>query len=206
MGNDNTAWLTKQGTRLVGGSNKEDIQWSKLPPADSGFRIANRGKGDIKRIVIHETLGPTTQNAINTLKERNLSYHTIIGRDGTATQYVDPKNIAWGAKGVNPDSINISAAHTKLDHDIKAPQQDTLEKLIRKYVKDYYNGEPLEVSYHAQHGGTDCNVFGTHSAYKQWVQTRLGDLLKTGKIKLANSQHVVNQPKEPGTRVLTENS
>ena len=91
---------------------------------------------------------------------------------------------------MNPDSINISAAHTKLDHDIKAPQQDTLEKLIRKYVKDYYSGEPLEVSYHAQHGGTDCNVFGTHSAYKQSVKTRLGDLLTAGKIKLANSQHV----------------
>jgi hypothetical protein len=183
----------------------EDIRWSNLPLAISGFDIANRGKGDIKKIVLHETLGETTEAGVRTLQERGLSYHTIVDKDGTATKYVDPKNIAWGAKGVNKDSINISAAHTESDHDIKASQQDTFEKLIRKYIQDYYNGEPIEVSYHGQHGGTDCNVFGTHAAYEQWMKTRLGDLLQTGKIKLSNSQNTVNQPNEQGTRILTEN-
>lgn len=185
--------------------SSEDIKWSNLPSAISGFEIANRGKGDIKRIVLHETLSETTEAGIRTLKERGLSYHTIVDKDGTATKYVDPKNIAWGAKGVNKDSINISAAHTESDHDIKASQQDTFEKLIRKYIKDYYNGEPIEISYHGQHGGTDCNVFGTHAAYEQWVKTKLGDLLQTGKIKISNTQNIVNQANEQGTRILTEN-
>jgi hypothetical protein len=193
---------TNQTTTPLSG---EDIRWSNLPLAISGFDIANRGKGDIKKIVLHETLGETTEAGVRTLKERGLSYHTIVDKDGTATKYVDPKNIAWGAKGVNKDSINISAAHTESDHDIKASQQDTFEKLIRKYIQDYYNGEPIEVSYHGQHGGTDCNVFGTHAAYEQWMKTRLGDLLQTGKIKLSNSQNTVNQPNEQGTRILTEN-
>lgn len=205
--NATNTWLAQQGTSLVNnsGPNNENIAWSNLPLAVSGFKAANRGKGDIKRIVLHETLGETTEAGIRTLKERGLSYHTIVDKDGTATKYVDPKNIAWGAKGVNQDSINISAAHTESEHDIKAPQQDTFEKLIRKYIKDYYNGEPIEISYHGQHGGTDCNVFGTHAAYEQWMKTRLGDLLKTGKIKLCNSQNIVNQPNEAGTQILTKN-
>jgi hypothetical protein len=177
--------------------------WSNSPLATSGFQVANRGKGDIKRIVLHETLGATTKVAISTLKERGLSYHTIIDKDGTATKYVDTKDIAWGAKGVNQDSINIAAAHTKSDHDISPSQQNTFEKLIRKYVKDYYNGEPIEVSYHGQHGGTDCNIFGTHAAYEQWMRAKLGDLLQTGKIKLSNTQNIVNQPNERGTRVYS---
>jgi hypothetical protein len=183
--------------------SSEDIKWSNLPSAISGFQTANRGKGDIKRIVLHETLGETTKAAISTLKERGLSYHTIVDndKDGIATKYVDPKDIAWGAKRVNEDSINIAAAHTESQHDIKPSQQHTFAKLIREYVKLYDNGEPIEISYHGQHGGTDCNIFGTHEAYENWVKTKLGDLLQAGKIKLSNSSITVNQPDEPGTRV-----
>jgi hypothetical protein len=194
--------LTQNNTPL----SSEDIKWSNLPPANIGFQTANRvKKGDIETIVLHETLGETPEIAVETLRQRKLSYHNIVGKNGIVTEYVNPKDIAWGAKGVNAKAINIAAAHTQKDPNITGFQQDAFERLIRKYVDRYHAGKPIAISYHGQHGGTDCNVFGTHAAYEQWVKTRLGDLLQAGKIKLADTQNIVNQANEQGTQILTEN-
>lgn len=186
-------------------------------PATGGYRKATREKGDVKKIVIHETLGATTDAAVTTLKQRGLSYNYIIDNDTNGagiTEYVDPKKgIAYGTGGKDKDgysynaqSVQISLAHTKDQQDISAKQQDSLEKMIRNQVDEWYNGEPLEVGYHAQCGGTECNAFGTHAAYENWVKTRLGDLLASGKIKLMNTGTTHNQVNQRGTQVLTAQS
>jgi len=70
----------------------------------------------ISTIVVHATAGRGLAGAINTLRDRGLSYHYIIEKDGQVTKCVDTGRVAWHAgvsdgpqgKGVNSYSIGIS--------------------------------------------------------------------------------------------------
>lgn len=49
-------------------------------------RWAKRPMSQVHTIVVHESAGPTLDGAISTLKQRGLSYHFIIDKDGTVYQ------------------------------------------------------------------------------------------------------------------------
>jgi len=81
----------------------------------SSFRVANRKP---TQIVIHYTAGwQITDNnkaTVDFLQSREggsgLTYHFIIAVDGHIENLVDPKNVAFHAKGANANSIGISLA------------------------------------------------------------------------------------------------
>ena len=62
-----------------------------------------------KFIVIHHAVCPTSQCTFNTLKQRNLSTHYEVDKDGSIIEYLDPMStVAWHAgSGFNHDSIGI---------------------------------------------------------------------------------------------------
>lgn len=76
------------------------------------YRSANRGKEEIRGIVLHSTEG--WDGGIQTLvkPERGASAHYGVERDGTIIQMVNEKNIAWhaGSRDVNNFSIGIEVA------------------------------------------------------------------------------------------------
>lgn len=48
-------------------------------------------------VVLHATAGSTLLGALQTLRDRGLSYHFLIDRDGSVIQAVDPKRVALHA-------------------------------------------------------------------------------------------------------------
>lgn len=52
---------------------------------------------DTLLIVMHATAGGSLEGAIETLRDRNLSYHYIIDRDGTVTKCIPLAKTAWHA-------------------------------------------------------------------------------------------------------------
>lgn len=79
-------------------------------PAYSGnYNIANRGVGDIKYIVVHNTEGSYT-GTLSWFKDpaANVSAHYVLrSRDGHVSQMVDEKDIAWHDKCFNTNSVGI---------------------------------------------------------------------------------------------------
>ncbi len=66
----------------------------------------------VDRIVLHHTGGDTASEAYQTLKDRMLSVHYIIDRDGTIYYLVDERKMALHAKGWNVRSIGIEIVNT----------------------------------------------------------------------------------------------
>ncbi len=70
----------------------------------------------IDTILLHATAGSTLSGAVETLKERELSYHYLIEKDGTVTKCVPYLSCAYHAgksvgpqgSGVNEYSVGIS--------------------------------------------------------------------------------------------------
>jgi hypothetical protein len=81
----------------------------------SSFRVANRQP---TQIVIHYTAGwqitdknkATVDFLQSRLEGSGLTYHFIIAVDGHIENLVDPKNVAFHAKGANSNTIGISLA------------------------------------------------------------------------------------------------
>ena len=88
---------------------------SKFTIKGTSFAVANRQP---TQIVIHYTAGwqitDKNEGTVNFLQSRNdgrgLTYHFIIAVDGHIENLVDPKNVAYHAKGGNANSIGISLA------------------------------------------------------------------------------------------------
>ena len=66
------------------------------------------GRQDPEMIILHHTVTPTVQSAINGLMGRGLSYHYIIDKNGKVFEMVDPHQVAEHALGYNRDTIGIS--------------------------------------------------------------------------------------------------
>lgn len=87
------------------------------------FKSAQRGKGDIKGVVLHSTEG--WSGGISTLVDpsRGASAHYGVERDGTIIQMVNEKDIAWHAGSTaNNWTIGIEVAgFTKRPDDFSKP-------------------------------------------------------------------------------------
>ena len=134
----------------------------------------NRPMGAVPRVIIlHATAGRSDAADVRWCcnSESKVSYHTIIGRDGTAYHIVPPNARAWhagvsewqGVKDVNGVSLGLafSNKHDKAEM-LTAAQIATGQDLVRKWCERY----PIEeVTTHAavapnrKHDPLDCPNF-----------------------------------------------
>ncbi len=102
-------------------------------------------------IVMHATAGrehpdSSAQNAIDTLRERGLSYNYIIARDGTVYKGVPLANEAWHAgvsfgpdgSGCNGYSIGISFVNLDDGHELPTVKQTEAARLLILDLKAAY--------------------------------------------------------------------
>lgn len=61
-----------------------------------------------RRVILHHTVTPTVQSAVNALQNRGLAYHYMIDKDGTVYEFVPPNRMAYHAAGYNMGSIGIA--------------------------------------------------------------------------------------------------
>jgi len=60
-------------------------------------------------IVVHATAGSSLSGALSALRQRELSYHYIIEKDGTVTKCVPISRVAWHAgKSLGPQGSNVN--------------------------------------------------------------------------------------------------
>ena len=107
----------------------------------SSFRAANRQP---TQIVIHYTAGwqITDKNkaTVDFLQSREggsgLTYHFIIAVDGHIENLVDPKNVAFHAKGANSNTIGISLASLGTTYHSKNTLASADEKVNKLRIKN----------------------------------------------------------------------
>ena len=89
-------------------------------PAGLQYNEFRNGAPEWTAIQIHYTVTFNTQDAINVLAGRGLSYNYIIAKDGTVTTLVDPaKAVARHAGRGNPDQTRIGISFVNLGYDSK---------------------------------------------------------------------------------------
>jgi hypothetical protein len=69
---------------------------------------SRRPVNSVHEVVLHHTGGSSVEGAVSTLRQRGLSYHYIIDKDGTITELVNPEAKAFHAKHHNNGTIGIS--------------------------------------------------------------------------------------------------
>ena len=102
----------------------------------SGLKSSGRSGGSPKFIVIHHAVCQTSECTFGTLKERNLSTHYEVEKDGTIIKYVDPSAVAWHAgQGFNGRSIGIDL--TGLGEESTSAQKSAMQALVSKLCSQY---------------------------------------------------------------------
>jgi len=93
-----------------------------------GLKSSGRS-GSPEFIVIHHAVCPTSDCTFNTLKERGLSTHYEVEKNGLIIQYVDPGAVAWHAgQGFNGRSIGIDL--TGKGENATEEQKSALQALV----------------------------------------------------------------------------
>lgn len=111
-----------------------------------------RPKGIVPRVVvIHSDAGKSDKGTLAWLAdpESRVSYHYLIGRDGTAYQVVDPKRRAWhagksswkGVSNVNDYSIGLAFANR---HDGTEPLTTAQMDVMQAVVEGLAGRYPIE--------------------------------------------------------------
>jgi N-acetylmuramoyl-L-alanine amidase len=94
-------------------------------------------------ILLHATATPSLQTALDVLRERELSYHFLIDKDGSVLQCVPTDKVAFHAgesvgpdgPGVNEYSIGVSLVNLNDgDEPYTAQQIQATEALVRHLV------------------------------------------------------------------------
>jgi N-acetyl-anhydromuramyl-L-alanine amidase AmpD len=89
-------------------------------PAGLKYTKFRNGSPEWSAIQIHYTVTFNTQDAINVLAGRELSYNYIIGKDGSVTMAVDPsKAVARHAGRGAPDRTRIGISFVNLGYDFR---------------------------------------------------------------------------------------
>src|SRR3989338_359714 len=103
---------------------------NQLPIENSGIRPPGRV---VDRVILHHSGGANAQTTFNTLRDRRLSAHYIIARDGTIYQLLDEERMAYHAGPVwNPRSIGIEIDNTGFaDMQYTDNQYDSINRLLR---------------------------------------------------------------------------
>lgn len=118
----------------------------------------SRGASEIEVIVLHSDASPTERGTISWLQSSasKVSYHVLVGRDGTAYQFVPYDRRAWhsgksswnGKKDVNSISIGLSFSNRNNGIEpITEAQKATMQAIIADIRARY---GPLPVTTHAR--------------------------------------------------------
>tara|TARA_R100001082_G_scaffold111050_2_gene93064 strand:- start:1471 stop:2346 length:876 start_codon:yes stop_codon:yes gene_type:complete len=95
-----------------------------------GLKSSSRS-GTPKYIVIHHAVCPTTTCTFTTLKQRGLSTHYEVDKNGGILEYINPMEVAWHAgKGFNGNSIGIDL--TGKGEESTPDQKDALRSLVTR--------------------------------------------------------------------------
>ncbi|MBX3127849.1 MAG: N-acetylmuramoyl-L-alanine amidase [Polyangiaceae bacterium] len=154
-------------------------KWS--PASSSNYTNSNRGKADIRYVVIHTTQG-SYSGAISWFKNpaSNVSSHYVVrSSDGHVTQMVDDRDVAWHDACFNTNSIGI-------EHEgfVESPKKWYTDAMYRSSARltswlcDKY-GIPKDRKHIMGHGETpDCS---THTdPGSGWDWNKYMSLVKSG--------------------------
>jgi hypothetical protein len=169
-------------------------------PAHSGnYTAANRGAGDIKTIIVHDTEGSYT-GTISWFKnpQSMVSAHYVIrSSDGHIAQMVDEKNVAWHIGCYNQNSIG-------LEHEGYAakPEQWFTEAMymesakLAAYLADKYM-VPKEHRTGGIQGHGEAPDCSTHTdPGPGWKWDHYIDLVRTGGASMFRGEDIVVEAPE----------
>ncbi len=93
-------------------------------------------------IIVHTTEGDSLGGAMDALKSKGYSYHTLIEKDGRETRLISDDANAKGAGGANTNSLQVSlvgmvGADGGSHFDPNSPQLQTLSKRIGEWASKY---------------------------------------------------------------------
>ena len=107
----------------------------------NNFQVANRTFGDTSIIVIHATGADNAQSTIDWFRDptSEVSSHYLVDTDGSITQFVLEKDIAYHAKGFNSNSIGIEHVGLYQTNPVWATKKMYIEsaKLVRYITQKY---------------------------------------------------------------------
>jgi N-acetylmuramoyl-L-alanine amidase len=108
--------------------------------------------GEISAIVIHADAGSTEEGTLSWVEkeESQVSYHYLVGRDGTVYQCVDDVDRAWhagissfaGVEDVNDYSIGVAFANDQRGEEFTPDQMLKGARLVANLCKKH--GIPLD--------------------------------------------------------------
>jgi hypothetical protein len=141
-GNNSMSPLSSGGTVATTPSNVSLDTTS--PGSYPTYSPAMQKQGQLKNVagaVIHHTGGESISGAISTLKQRGLSYHYLIDKEGKVTQLLPDGAVGFhtlpGAGGLsNANTIGISLA-AKDDRDVTPAQIESAKQLNAKLAAKY---------------------------------------------------------------------
>ena len=82
----------------------------QVAPGDqASMKIAmlKRRQGEVNKVILHHDGMPSSAGCFNVLRDRGLSTHFMIDRDGTIYQPLNVREIAYHSAGLNMQSIGI---------------------------------------------------------------------------------------------------
>lgn len=142
--------INRQGNETTDQAFQRQNQASTQPfGMQNGFKVDNTYSGQfqsrpraadesINKIIVHDTGGGDFNSALNTLKERGLSYHYLIDRNGHVANLVNPNQEALHAKGFNQGTIGVSLVGG--DHAPATPQQQSALTQLSNQLHSQYPG------------------------------------------------------------------
>lgn len=133
------------------------LAYEFIPSPNFGERPVN---SPINTIVIHATVEPTTEGTIGIFlnKERQVSAHFVVGRDGRVVQMVPIEKRAWhagvsewdGMKDINNVSVGIEMVNLNDGKDPYPDAQYAAVAGIIRFVRSRYNVPDNHIVSHAQ--------------------------------------------------------
>ena len=115
--------------------------------------------------ILHHTDGTTLESALQTLRARNLSYHTIIDVDGTEHKLVPFNVVASHARGVNNISIGVALVGRFQFNPPTDAQLVKLYNLTGRIQKTY---PQIEWKNHRDVTATTCPVIDLAAMVKEY--------------------------------------
>ena len=126
--------------------------WMSLGAAVVALHMA-LSRQDPEMVILHHTVTPTIESAVSVLRERGLSYHYIIGKDGTVFEMADPHRIAEHAYGFNRDTIGIAFVGGGKFGPVNDIQIKASIKLINELKKEFSKLKTITGHKHVSRNG-----------------------------------------------------
>lgn len=138
-------------------------------------------------LLMHATAGSSLSGALQTLKEKKLSYHFIVDKDGSVHKLVGHTRVAFHAgksigpegKGVNEYSIGVSFVNRNDGRDPYTPEQMEaavwLAEILRKAVSSLKwttTHRDVSLTGKTDPRGFDMETFAARTGLQLWRRER----------------------------------